>query len=181
MTATLELLRHKGFREDNLEVYYGRQTDERVNVNKDNTGLKLEYLDEFGRKLTPKEAFRQLSHRFHGKKPGKNKTEKRLRQFLEEKKRKEASSTEGATHAVRVMNKELSKAESPYIVLGRTSTGSMGGAVDGFSATDVQDLSLRKGAHQKVRYSTSSAASLSSNLKDFRLNSHSQDTKKKNP
>ncbi len=34
--------------------------------------------DAQGRKLTPKEAFRQQSYVFHGKKPGKLKQEKRL-------------------------------------------------------------------------------------------------------
>ena len=33
-------------------------------------GVKLEYRDEFGRKLTQKEAFRQLCYKFHGYGPG---------------------------------------------------------------------------------------------------------------
>jgi U4/U6.U5 tri-snRNP-associated protein 1 len=41
--------------------------------------VKLEYRDNFGRKLTQKEAFRQLSYRFHGYGPGKKKKEKRLK------------------------------------------------------------------------------------------------------
>lgn len=32
--------------------------------------IKIEYRDEFGRLLKPKEAYRQLSHKFHGKVPG---------------------------------------------------------------------------------------------------------------
>jgi hypothetical protein len=38
--------------------------------------IELSYTDDKGRKLTPKEAFRQLSYKFHGKKPGKNRLEK---------------------------------------------------------------------------------------------------------
>ena len=43
--------------------------------------VKLEYVDETGRLLNPKEAFRQLSHRFHGKGSGKKKTEKRTKKL----------------------------------------------------------------------------------------------------
>lgn len=46
--------------------------------------MKLEYVDETGRNMTPKEAFRQLSHRFHGKGSGKKKTEKRAKQHEQE-------------------------------------------------------------------------------------------------
>ncbi|MBN3282951.1 SNUT1 protein, partial [Polyodon spathula] len=46
--------------------------------------VKIEYVDETGRKLTPKEAFRQLSHRFHGKGSGKIKTERRMKKLEEE-------------------------------------------------------------------------------------------------
>ena len=46
--------------------------------------VKLYYVDELGRNLTPKEAFRQLSHKFHGKGSGKKKTEKRTKKIIEE-------------------------------------------------------------------------------------------------
>lgn len=46
--------------------------------------VKLEYVDETGRHLNQKEAFRQLSHRFHGKGSGKKKTEKRGKKLDEE-------------------------------------------------------------------------------------------------
>lgn len=46
--------------------------------------INLDRFDEFGRKLNQKEAFRQLSHKFHGKASGKIKTEKRLRKIHEE-------------------------------------------------------------------------------------------------
>lgn len=46
--------------------------------------VKLEYIDDNNMKLTPKEAFRYLSHKFHGKGPGKNKIEKRLKKMEQE-------------------------------------------------------------------------------------------------
>ncbi|RYY78598.1 hypothetical protein EON63_17675 [archaeon] len=42
-------------------------------------GVQIEYYDDHGRKLTQKEAFRQLSYKFHGHQPGRKKREKRLK------------------------------------------------------------------------------------------------------
>ena len=53
----------------------GRVVDPSAKVD----GVKLEYRDEFGRKLTQKEAFRQICYRFHGYGPGKKAKEKRLK------------------------------------------------------------------------------------------------------
>ncbi|KAI5843440.1 SART-1 protein [Morchella snyderi] len=54
--------------------------------------VNLSYKDEFGRDMTQKEAFKHLSHQFHGKGSGKAKTEKRLKKIEDEKKREAASS-----------------------------------------------------------------------------------------
>ena len=43
--------------------------------------VEIRYNDEFGRELNPKDAFKQLSHEFHGKGSGKMKTEKRLKKI----------------------------------------------------------------------------------------------------
>ncbi|RDA90720.1 hypothetical protein CP533_4035 [Ophiocordyceps camponoti-saundersi (nom. inval.)] len=53
--------------------------------------VELKYTDEHGRQLDRKEAFKHLSHQFHGKGSGKGKTEKKLKQ-VEEEKRREAQS-----------------------------------------------------------------------------------------
>lgn len=50
--------------------------------------VELKYHDEFGREMTPKEAWKSLSHRFHGKTSGRMKTEKRLKKIEEERKAK---------------------------------------------------------------------------------------------
>nr|OQO09795.1 hypothetical protein B0A51_17925 [Rachicladosporium sp. CCFEE 5018] len=47
--------------------------------------VKLQYHDEFGRSMNQKEAFKHLSHQFHGKGSGKQKTEKRLKKVDDEK------------------------------------------------------------------------------------------------
>ena len=46
--------------------------------------VKLEYVDDGGRLMNEKEAFRHLSHKFHGKGSGKIKTEKRMKKIMEE-------------------------------------------------------------------------------------------------
>ena len=49
--------------------------------------VELKYFDEDGRSLDAKEAFKELSHQFHGKGSGKGKTDKRLKKLAEEKRR----------------------------------------------------------------------------------------------
>lgn len=53
--------------------------------------VELKYVDETGRSLDAKEAFKHLSHQFHGKGSGKQKTEKRIKKVEEEKKREAMS------------------------------------------------------------------------------------------
>ncbi|OAA55928.1 DNA-binding protein [Niveomyces insectorum RCEF 264] len=47
--------------------------------------FKLEYVDDYGRELNQKEAFRELSHGFHGKTSGRGKTDKMLKRIEAEK------------------------------------------------------------------------------------------------
>eukprot|EP00386_Alphamonas_edax_P009869 GDKI01032287.1.p2 GENE.GDKI01032287.1~~GDKI01032287.1.p2 ORF type:complete len:161 (-),score=71.46 GDKI01032287.1:209-691(-) len=47
--------------------------------------VRIEYKDQFGRVMNQKEAFKQISWTFHGKKPGKKKQEKYLRKVELEK------------------------------------------------------------------------------------------------
>lgn len=54
--------------------------------------VNIVYYDEHGRALTPKEAWKALSHKFHGKGSGKMKTEKRLKKIAEEKKKEAMAS-----------------------------------------------------------------------------------------
>lgn len=54
--------------------------------------INIVYYDEFGRALTPKEAWKALSHKFHGKGSGKMKTEKRLKKIADERKKEAMAS-----------------------------------------------------------------------------------------
>jgi U4/U6.U5 tri-snRNP-associated protein 1 len=49
--------------------------------------VELKYVDGEGRSLDAKEAFKELSHQFHGKGSGKGKTDKKLKKLAEEKRR----------------------------------------------------------------------------------------------
>jgi len=70
-------------RSNNSERFNGPTTDFREKPHY-KPNVKLEYIDDNNMKLTPKEAFRYLSHKFHGKGPGKNKIEKRLKKVEQE-------------------------------------------------------------------------------------------------
>ncbi|KIW14804.1 hypothetical protein PV08_07589 [Exophiala spinifera] len=53
--------------------------------------VQIKYVDDDGRLMNQKEAFKHLSHQFHGKGSGKLKTEKHMKKVAEEKKREAAS------------------------------------------------------------------------------------------
>merc|ERR1719199_1973489 len=101
MADALKLMRQKNYKKETVTVA-GRTRDERdVNegvphwadkindqqmrsLGAQKKDIVISRLDEFGREMTTKEAWRHLNHNFHGKKPGARKVEKRKRQFEEE-------------------------------------------------------------------------------------------------
>jgi U4/U6.U5 tri-snRNP-associated protein 1 len=58
--------------------------------------VELKYIDEYGRNMNEKEAFKHLSHQFHGKGSGKQKTEKTLKKIEDEKRKMAQSSLDGS-------------------------------------------------------------------------------------
>lgn len=58
--------------------------------------VDLKYIDEYGRNMNQKEAFKHLSHQFHGKGSGKQKTEKTLKKIEDEKRKMAQSSLDGS-------------------------------------------------------------------------------------
>lgn len=90
----LERLKAKGEKKDQAQREYENRLREQqearegLEVFKDyKPDVNIVYHDEFGRQLTPKEAWKALSHRFHGKGSGKMKEEKRLKKIAEERKK----------------------------------------------------------------------------------------------
>ncbi|KAG8508531.1 U4/U6.U5 tri-snRNP-associated protein 1 [Galemys pyrenaicus] len=76
-------------------------------------GVKIEYVDETGRKLMPKEAFRQLSHRFHGKGSGKMRTERRMKKLDEEALLKKMSSSDTPLGTVLLLQEKQKAQKTP--------------------------------------------------------------------
>lgn len=79
--------------------------------------VKLEYIDDDGHVLSAKEAFRYLSHKFHGKGPGKNKVEKRMKKAEQEVLMKRMSSTDTPLGTLNLLQAKQKETQSPYIVL----------------------------------------------------------------
>jgi U4/U6.U5 tri-snRNP-associated protein 1 len=79
--------------------------------------VNLEYIDDNGRMLNQKEAFRYLSHRFHGKGSGKIKTEKRMKKAMEENMMKTMSSTDTPLHTLEKLRERQKEAATPYVIL----------------------------------------------------------------
>ena len=74
--------------------------------------IKIEYHDEFGRTLSTKEAWKQLSHTFHGTAPGHRAQEKRLRRIAEEQRRERmlAGDTSAMTQAFQARSERTGQA-----------------------------------------------------------------------
>lgn len=70
---------------DQREQYIARLLAEKFNKEY-KPDVQLRYNDEYGRSMNQKEAFKHLSHMFHGKGSGKQKTEKRLKKIEDERK-----------------------------------------------------------------------------------------------
>lgn len=79
--------------------------------------IKLEYVDNKGRHLNQKEAFRLLSHKFHGKGSGKLKTEKRAKKIQEEKKLQLMSSIDTPLNTASMFKEKQKTSQSAYLVL----------------------------------------------------------------
>jgi U4/U6.U5 tri-snRNP-associated protein 1 len=79
--------------------------------------VNVVYHDEFGRELTPKEAWKALSHRFHGKGSGKAKTEKRLKRIADEKKKEAMDSGDTPSNMNKSFQARQEKAGQAHMVL----------------------------------------------------------------
>lgn len=78
--------------------------------------IKLEYRDDYGRVQTPKEAFRAISWKFHGKMPGKKNLERRLLRLENEVKLKSMNVMEQLPTLRALRHVQTSDAK-PYMVL----------------------------------------------------------------
>jgi len=79
--------------------------------------INLAYLDDHGRAMSSKEAFRYLSHKFHGKTSGKIKTEKRQRKIAEDKLMQKMSSVDTPLQTLSKQVEKTKELSTPYLVL----------------------------------------------------------------
>nr|XP_043609350.1 SART-1 family protein DOT2 [Erigeron canadensis] len=143
LAGALQLLKERGTLKDTVE-WGGRNMDKKksklvglVNENDDKKEIRIERTDEYGRILTPKEAFRLISHKFHGKGPGKMKQEKRMRQYHEELKVKQMRNADTPSMSVERMREAQSKMKTPYLVLsGHVKSGQTSDPKSGFATME---------------------------------------------
>jgi U4/U6.U5 tri-snRNP-associated protein 1 len=128
----------------NLEdVYSGGRSEDRLALDVE---VALTKKDEYGRILTPKEAFRQLCHDFHGIKPSRNSKEKRAKQIAKEiAQRKTASGSVGGT--LDGLKAVQEAGATPYMVLeGTIRPGQSRDAASGYATVDKRgDASMISG------------------------------------
>ncbi|KAJ2157540.1 hypothetical protein GGF46_004429 [Coemansia sp. RSA 552] len=119
-----ELQELKAEEQERLDRRWAQEYEERMRDYKPT--VKLEYVDEAGRQLTTKEAYKQLSHEFHGHFSGKNKIDL-LRKKREREQRHMELATESTTHRHNAaMEKTHRKIGSAGIVIsssGKTNVG----------------------------------------------------------
>ena len=106
-------------RRNNRDRYSGRVSEfqEKSNYRPE---VNLEYIDDEGRILNEKEAFRQLSHKFHGKGSGKNKIDKRMQKLKQESKLRQMSSIDTPLNTVKKLQEKQKELQSPYVVISGT-------------------------------------------------------------
>ncbi|KAI3429836.1 hypothetical protein D9Q98_010149 [Chlorella vulgaris] len=119
------------------DVYTGGRQEDRL---AQGVEMALTRKDEYGRILTPKEAFRQLCYRFHGIQPSKNSREKRAKKAAEEVAKKKLASDVGATSgsaSLAHMKQVQKQAATPYVVLsGTIKPGQSRDATSGYATVD---------------------------------------------
>ncbi|KAK1305048.1 hypothetical protein QJS10_CPB11g01396 [Acorus calamus] len=150
LAGVLKLCKDRGALNETVDLG-GRNMDKKksklVGIFNDepNKGAKeihIERTDEFGRIMTPKEAFRKLSHKFHGKGPGKMKVEKQLKKFEEDLKLKQMSSSDTPFHSMERLREMTAQQQSPYIVLdGKFKPGQSSDSMSGFAAAEKTPMS----------------------------------------
>ena len=102
----------------------------------------LDYYDEYGRKMTQKQAFRQMSWKFHGKCPSKKNREKRM---LEVEKQMAEQKQDRAMDYMHALQAAQASTKSAHVVL----TG-----VNAFKPSDVAAPKLKPEGGKKKKAKT---------------------------
>lgn len=139
-------MRSKGSNKDQVQREYDNRIREQQEAREQMEAFKnykpdveIKYYDEFGREMDRKEAWKALSHRFHGKGSGKMKTEKRLKKIADEKKREAMISGDTPTNMNEAFQKRQEKVGQAHMVL---SVGNRGW-VNSFTVSSRAWLTMR--------------------------------------
>ncbi|XP_078436862.1 SART-1 family [Wolffia australiana] len=142
LSGALKLLQDRGALKETVE-WGGRTMDKKKSKlvgildNQGTKEIRIERTDEFGRIMTPKEAFRMLSHKFHGKGPGKAKLEKRMKQYQEDLKLKQMKASDTPSMSVERMREAQARLQTPYLVLsGHVKPGQTSDPRSGFATVE---------------------------------------------
>jgi hypothetical protein len=81
----------------------------------------LERLDQFGRKMTPLERFKEMSHVFHGTYSGKNKQAKKHKRYLEELRQRQMSDTDTPLRAMEHHERVTQALQQPYVLVDKAN------------------------------------------------------------
>jgi len=126
IAEALQLAKRRGLLKDKI-TQAGRSKDKVQQYEDPAPHISLQYLDEFGRPMKPKEAFRKLSHTFHGRGPGPVKLEKRLKALREEQ-RRGAIFAGRRTTTLEKLERKKNKSGQAFVVLDQKSLSEGGAA-----------------------------------------------------
>jgi len=113
----LAYLRARAQMGNDQETHKNRKSDNRpLEMSTVDGDIKLEYRDDYGRVQTPKEAFRAISWKFHGKVPGRKNMERRLLRLENEMKLKSMNPMEQLPTLRALRHMQVADAK-PYMVL----------------------------------------------------------------
>jgi U4/U6.U5 tri-snRNP-associated protein 1 len=133
--VSLSILRSQGILATGGVEWIGRKNDQKSltkekpknNFPSEKNDDKIERLeialrrtDEYGRILTTKEAFRELCYHFHGKRPSKNRLQKRIKQYVKELASKNFLASKVIIERTVKMLEIQQKLCSPHLLVERT-------------------------------------------------------------
>ncbi|GAA5845741.1 hypothetical protein JCM11251_007294 [Rhodosporidiobolus azoricus] len=105
--------------------------------------VNLTYHDEFGRDMTPKEAWKHLSHAFHGHGSGSKKTEKRLKKIENERKAAAMAAGDTPLSSAAAFAARAEKTGSATMILGVGNNNSAPIQEDALGNVSKLDKSLK--------------------------------------
>ncbi|KAF8820958.1 SART-1 family protein [Cardiosporidium cionae] len=116
LSSAVNYLKQKGdLTEDKGRTDRNNSSNAPIHMSTTRGDIKLDYKDHYGRVMTPKEAFRQISWIFHGKGPGKQKLQSKLKRMELEKRLKDNPLE--ALPTLQALKKQQENEKTPHLIL----------------------------------------------------------------